>query len=206
LHSSGVHASRVIKKGESRPGRDCTGHASAKRSDTGAWRVNLIADAARNSAGTLLHSPFASSGEKRSLTPPPPMCFRNVLQRHGRRAAATLTEARQCVSAIPFATQLLFCFVVFYFITLFWSLRPSPRAVLSQMCRGTRALGVGWRNGSGNAEASFSHVWLRDNCLCPECLHPKTLQRQIDTLKARASQLCATTCVVGVPADPSNCW
>jgi rubredoxin len=55
------------------------------------------------------------------------------------------------------------------------------------VCRGTRALGVRWRNGENGAETSFSHVWLRDNCMCPECLHPKTLQRQIDTLKARTN-------------------
>lgn len=56
-------------------------------------------------------------------------------------------------------------------------------ATLTKAQRGTRALGVRWRNGENGAETSFSHVWLRDNCMCPECLHPKTLQRQIDTRK-----------------------
>lgn len=47
---------------------------------------------------------------------------------------------------------------------------------------------VSWRDGSRSENAPFSHVWLRDNCLCTACLHPKTRQRQVDTLQVPPPQ------------------
>ncbi len=37
---------------------------------------------------------------------------------------------------------------------------------------------VRWASG---IESRFHHVWLRDHCRCPECYHPKTKQRLLDT-------------------------
>lgn len=31
------------------------------------------------------------------------------------------------------------------------------------------------------ASAKFHKLWLRDHCRCPQCLHPDTKQRQLDT-------------------------
>lgn len=31
------------------------------------------------------------------------------------------------------------------------------------------------------ASAKFHKLWLRDHCRCPQCLHPETRQRQLDT-------------------------
>lgn len=41
-----------------------------------------------------------------------------------------------------------------------------------------RAVAVTWQDGFS---AKFHTLWLRDHCTCPECLHPETKQRQIDT-------------------------
>ena len=37
-----------------------------------------------------------------------------------------------------------------------------------------------WQDGDG--PRSLTWFWLRDHCPCPECLHPETLQRQVDSL------------------------
>ena len=36
--------------------------------------------------------------------------------------------------------------------------------------------------GTENAWSKFHYVWLRDNCMCPDCLHPVTNQRLLDSL------------------------
>ncbi len=40
-------------------------------------------------------------------------------------------------------------------------------------------LEVDWGDGTRSA---FHHVWLRDNCPCPECRHPEAWERTLDTL------------------------
>jgi len=35
---------------------------------------------------------------------------------------------------------------------------------------------------AGGELAKFHSLWLRDHCRCPQCLHPTTLQRMVDTL------------------------
>lgn len=41
-----------------------------------------------------------------------------------------------------------------------------------------RAVRVTWND---DFTAIFHKKWLRDHCTCPVCLHPETLQRQVDT-------------------------
>ena len=41
-----------------------------------------------------------------------------------------------------------------------------------------RRLTVTWDDGH---RAEFPHFWLRDNCPCPECVHPQTDERLLDT-------------------------
>ncbi|MBA3622658.1 MAG: DUF971 domain-containing protein, partial [Euzebyales bacterium] len=38
---------------------------------------------------------------------------------------------------------------------------------------------VSWSDG---ALGQFPYVWLRDNCLCPECRHPDAWERTVDTV------------------------
>ncbi|TYZ56900.1 hypothetical protein PybrP1_003625 [[Pythium] brassicae (nom. inval.)] len=40
------------------------------------------------------------------------------------------------------------------------------------------AVAVTWQDGFS---AKFHTLWLRDHCTCPDCLHPETKQRQVDT-------------------------
>lgn len=40
------------------------------------------------------------------------------------------------------------------------------------------AVSITWQDGF---TAKFHKLWLRDHCTCPECQHPETKQRQIDT-------------------------
>ncbi|XP_022242141.1 trimethyllysine dioxygenase, mitochondrial-like [Limulus polyphemus] len=35
---------------------------------------------------------------------------------------------------------------------------------------------------SDNMSCCFKNIWLRDNCQCPECIHPQTLQKIVDTV------------------------
>ena len=42
-----------------------------------------------------------------------------------------------------------------------------------------RSVRVTWDDG---AVGAFHHLWLRDNCGCPECWHPQTLERTFDPL------------------------
>lgn len=43
---------------------------------------------------------------------------------------------------------------------------------------GGQAVRVTFQDG---ASARFHKLWLRDHCRCPQCLHPETKQRQLDT-------------------------
>jgi carnitine 3-dehydrogenase len=42
----------------------------------------------------------------------------------------------------------------------------------------SRRVTITWDDGH---RADFPHFWLRDNCPCPECLHPQTDERVLDT-------------------------
>lgn len=44
----------------------------------------------------------------------------------------------------------------------------------TRLQRGERALTLGWPEWP---EATFHHIWLRDNCRCATCLHPSTRER-----------------------------
>ncbi|MBA3982309.1 MAG: DUF971 domain-containing protein, partial [Acidimicrobiia bacterium] len=44
--------------------------------------------------------------------------------------------------------------------------------------RHTRHIAVAFGDGHRGV---FHHLWLRDNCLCAECLHPETHERVLDT-------------------------
>ncbi|KCV71308.1 hypothetical protein H696_02254 [Fonticula alba] len=52
------------------------------------------------------------------------------------------------------------------------------------------AVSVRFADGS---TSSFHHIWLRDHCLCPACLHPETLQRTVDTFSLAPEQLQAAS-------------
>lgn len=47
------------------------------------------------------------------------------------------------------------------------------------MRRQPRSIRVTWDDG---AAGTFHHLWLRDNCRCPQCRHPDTLERILDPL------------------------
>ena len=49
---------------------------------------------------------------------------------------------------------------------------------------------IRWASG---IESRFHHVWLRDHCRCPECYHPKTKQRLLNTF--------AVSCISGLPVE-----
>ncbi len=34
----------------------------------------------------------------------------------------------------------------------------------------------------------FHHIWLRDNCLCPECRHPTSFQKSMTLAKQNLLQ------------------
>lgn len=44
--------------------------------------------------------------------------------------------------------------------------------------RAARSVILGWPDGS---RSEYHYIWLRDNCRCPGCLHPLTLERQLFT-------------------------
>ncbi|KZV87189.1 Trimethyllysine dioxygenase [Exidia glandulosa HHB12029] len=46
-----------------------------------------------------------------------------------------------------------------------------------------RKVSIGWHN---KVWSKFHHIWLRDHCRCPECFHPVTKQRMVDTFSIRA--------------------
>src|SRR5262245_45916464 len=48
----------------------------------------------------------------------------------------------------------------------------------TRITTGQDALTIDWPNGNSD---SFHYLWLRDNCPCPQCLHPNG-QRLIDIL------------------------
>ncbi|KAK9465817.1 hypothetical protein V1512DRAFT_264795 [Lipomyces arxii] len=43
-----------------------------------------------------------------------------------------------------------------------------------------RKVYIPWNNG---ATSAYHNIWLRDSCQCPECFHPITKQRLLDTFK-----------------------
>ena len=47
------------------------------------------------------------------------------------------------------------------------------------------SLEIAWEGGA--APSRFLNLWLRDHCACPECLHPETWQRQVDTFAQPAA-------------------
>lgn len=53
---------------------------------------------------------------------------------------------------------------------------PAPPAI-SELRPGRRALRVRWDDGR---MSEYHYVWLRDNCGCPRCRHPQTLERIFD--------------------------
>jgi Gamma-butyrobetaine hydroxylase-like, N-terminal len=44
-----------------------------------------------------------------------------------------------------------------------------------------------WPSGTGPYSCIFDshHIWLRDHCRCPQCFHPVTKQRLVDTFDVR---------------------
>ena len=56
--------------------------------------------------------------------------------------------------------------------------------------QGTDSVEIKWNQGKDDTTSSFwgkyHHIWLRDNCQCPECYHPDTHQRLVDVLKISA--------------------
>ena len=44
----------------------------------------------------------------------------------------------------------------------------------------TDSVVINWK--AKNAWSTFHYIWLRDCCLCPQCLHPSSQQRLLDTL------------------------
>ncbi|KAG8786040.1 hypothetical protein FRC12_016978 [Ceratobasidium sp. 428] len=51
---------------------------------------------------------------------------------------------------------------------------------LPQVGYDSRKVSVGWKNG---ARSQYHHIWLRDHCQCPKCLHPVTKQRLVNTFE-----------------------
>ncbi|KAL3419471.1 trimethyllysine dioxygenase [Phlyctema vagabunda] len=41
--------------------------------------------------------------------------------------------------------------------------------------------GLRWRKDAGLMILRYPHLWLRDNCRCPSCVNPETMQRALDT-------------------------
>ncbi|KAK6528942.1 hypothetical protein TWF694_004170 [Orbilia ellipsospora] len=41
-----------------------------------------------------------------------------------------------------------------------------------------KRISLPWEEGKNS---TFQHIWLRDHCQCPQCMHPQTKQRTLDT-------------------------
>ena len=54
----------------------------------------------------------------------------------------------------------------------------QARNILSTVETHSRDISMTWADGH---ISRFHHIWLRDNCRCPECLHPQTRERIHDT-------------------------
>ncbi|KAJ0401374.1 hypothetical protein P43SY_001312 [Pythium insidiosum] len=61
-----------------------------------------------------------------------------------------------------------------------------PRVTKVEELNDQRAVKITWED---DFSAKFHKKWLRDHCKCPQCQHPETLQRQVDT--------------ASIPHDPS---
>ena len=53
---------------------------------------------------------------------------------------------------------------------------PSRHGIVS-IERESRLVRVDWDDGH---QSEFHYLWLRDNCFCPRCRHPQTLERTVD--------------------------
>ena len=62
---------------------------------------------------------------------------------------------------------------------------PAADAAIASVTPGKGLLTVMWRGGGSDP---FHYLWLRDNCPCPNCLHPSG-QRLVD--------------ILDLPADPA---
>ena len=69
-----------------------------------------------------------------------------------------------------------------------WASRKALRPLTSGIKDGTScsqkddSIVINWKTPQ-NAWSKFHYIWLRDNCLCPQCFHEITNQRLIDTLQ-----------------------
>lgn len=65
-----------------------------------------------------------------------------------------------------------------------WRGLEAPRRFsgdATSISKDTNSVVINWKH--QRAWSRFHYVWLRDCCLCPQCLHPNTQQRLLDTLK-----------------------
>ncbi|KAI0297255.1 Trimethyllysine dioxygenase [Multifurca ochricompacta] len=60
-----------------------------------------------------------------------------------------------------------------------WQISKLPRRnVTFTSLRNEREVFIQW---DGTIRSKFHHIWLRDHCRCPQCFHPVTKQRLINT-------------------------
>ncbi|KZP00626.1 Trimethyllysine dioxygenase [Calocera viscosa TUFC12733] len=60
--------------------------------------------------------------------------------------------------------------------------RPSePQEALPRADADGKRVVVQWPGSDDVRQSRFHHIWLRDHCRCPECFHPITKQRMLDT-------------------------
>ena len=67
--------------------------------------------------------------------------------------------------------------------SLRWRSAEVPRRFSNEatsLSSNTNSVVIDWK--TKQAWSRFHYVWLRDCCLCPQCLHPSTQQRLLDTL------------------------
>lgn len=70
-----------------------------------------------------------------------------------------------------------------------------PNSKIKELEKSSTQLDIHWHNGN---YSRYPMIWLRDNCQCPECLHPETGQRlkhayQFDPLlDTKATNIVAT--------------
>ncbi|KAI0315568.1 hypothetical protein OF83DRAFT_342642 [Amylostereum chailletii] len=60
---------------------------------------------------------------------------------------------------------------------------PSTRSSLPTCNANDREIFINWEGGDWSR---FHHLWLRDHCRCPECFHPVTKQRLVNTFEIPA--------------------
>ncbi|XP_076323835.1 trimethyllysine dioxygenase, mitochondrial-like isoform X2 [Tachypleus tridentatus] len=92
------------------------------------------------------------------------ICSRQLLNSQARNLSKLLTKTR----AYSWAAT-----------TIAKEIQDQPVVVSAAKVKQPDAVYVEFND---NVSWCFKNIWLRDNCRCPECIHPNTLQKTVETM------------------------